>query len=291
MRHEGAPIAGSPPFAFAFRNIEHRERASAEADAQSRRFLTDVSLPGFDHLCVERISGQHAFPSRRRAPRPQRRIGANVGVFTLYAAARGDIDVWAFEPAAVNYYNLVANCELNRLEQGVRCLQLGFSGVSGLADLHVSQLKSAHSFSFKESRKPRKDNLSLQAVQLSTIDEFIADNNVACPNYIKIDVPGLTHEIFAGAEHTLAQPALREIQVEAPEHGGGRLIAERLAPLGFKLVKRGMRPGGIQRDLVFARDVSAANRSLAERRRQANGTAPVAFVAAQSGVPDNSAAA
>ncbi len=49
-------------------------------------------------------------------------IGANVGVLTLYAAMRGDIEVWAFEPAAVNYYNLVANCELNRLEKRVRCL-------------------------------------------------------------------------------------------------------------------------------------------------------------------------
>ena len=43
-------------------------------------------------------------------------IGANVGVLTLYAAMRGDLDVWAFEPAAVNYYNLVANCELNRVQ-------------------------------------------------------------------------------------------------------------------------------------------------------------------------------
>jgi len=48
-------------------------------------------------------------------------IGANVGVLTLYAATRGDLDVWAFEPAAVKYYNLVANCELNRLEKRVRC--------------------------------------------------------------------------------------------------------------------------------------------------------------------------
>jgi tRNA G37 N-methylase Trm5 len=51
-------------------------------------------------------------------------IGANVGVLTLYAAMRGDLEVWAFEPAAVNYYNLVANCELNCLEKRVRCLQL-----------------------------------------------------------------------------------------------------------------------------------------------------------------------
>jgi len=54
-------------------------------------------------------------------------IGANIGVLTLYAAMRGDLKVWAFEPAAVNYYNLVANCELNGLERRVRCLQLGFT--------------------------------------------------------------------------------------------------------------------------------------------------------------------
>jgi len=185
-------------------------------------------------------------------------IGANVGVLTLYAATRGDIEVWAFEPAAVNYYNLVANCELNRLEKRIRCFQLGFSDTFGVANLHVSQLMSAQSFTFKESKKlnagGRRTFPSLQAVPIFTIDDFIRRHGAPCPNYIKIDVPGLTQEIFAGAEHTLAQPALREIQVEAKEHKGGRCIAERLAPLGFKLVKRGMRcEGRVQRDLVFAR--------------------------------------
>jgi FkbM family methyltransferase len=179
-------------------------------------------------------------------------IGANVGVLTLYAAMRGDLEVWAFEPAAVNYYMLVANRELNHLEKCVRCLQLGFSDTVGIADLHVSQLMSAHSFTFKESTK--KNYPSLQAVQVCTIDDFIARYGAPCPNYIKIDVPGLTYEIFIGAQHTLAQPALKEIQVEAEEHGGGQRISELLAPLGFKIIKRGMRrEGQLQRDLVFAR--------------------------------------
>jgi FkbM family methyltransferase len=185
-------------------------------------------------------------------------IGANVGVLTLYAAMRGDLEVWAFEPAAVNYYNLVANCELNHLEKRVRCLQLGFSDCLGIANLHVSQLMSAHSFTFKESTKIKARNKiypSLQAVQLCTIDDFIARYAARCPNYIKIDVPGLTQEIFAGAKHTLAQPELKEIQVEAREHGGsGRRISELLVPRGFKLASHGMRrKGQVQRDIVFAR--------------------------------------
>ena len=190
-------------------------------------------------------------------------IGANVGVLTLYAAMRGDIEVWAFEPAAVNYYNLVANCELNRLEKRVRCLQLGFSDRSGIEDLHVSQFLSAYSFTFRESKKldpKRRTFPSFQAVQVFTIDDFVARYGVPCPNYVKIDVPGLTHEIFAGARHTFAHPALREIQVEAREHKGGRIIAQGLAPLGFRIRKRGMRlEGQLQRDLVFARDGSGAS--------------------------------
>jgi FkbM family methyltransferase len=191
-------------------------------------------------------------------------IGANVGVLTLYAAMRGDLEVWAFEPAAVNYYNLVTNCELNRLEKRVRCFQLGFSDTFGLADLHVSQLMSAHSFSFKASKKldggGRRAFPSIQTVPIFTIDDFITRHCVPCPNYIKIDVPGLTQEIFAGAKHTLAQPELRQIQVEAKEHKGGRHIADLLAPLGFRLVGRGMRCGGqFQRDLVFVRESALAS--------------------------------
>ncbi len=122
---------------------------------------------------------------------------------------------------------------------------------------------SGTSFTFRESKKldpKRKIFPSLQAAQVFTIDDFVARYGVPYPNYVKIDVPGLIHEIFAGARHTFAHPALREIQVEAREHKGGRIIAQGLAPLGFRIRKRGMRlEGQLQRDLVFARDGSGAS--------------------------------
>ena len=40
-------------------------------------------------------------------------IGASGGVFSLYAALGTDTKVVAFEPAAVNYFLLAANCEAN----------------------------------------------------------------------------------------------------------------------------------------------------------------------------------
>jgi FkbM family methyltransferase len=188
-------------------------------------------------------------------------IGANIGALTLYAAQRGDLEVWAFEPAAVNYYSLAANCELNGFEKRVRCLQLGFSDKIEIADLHVSQLMTALSFTFKESTKNKPNKKiypSRQAVQLCTIDDFIGRYRAPIPNYFKIDVPELTPEIFAGARRTLTHPAIRQIQVEVKEHNkSGQRIAEFLAQYGFKIVGRGMRlQGHLQRDLVFGRDAA-----------------------------------
>jgi hypothetical protein len=51
---------------------------------------------------------------------------------------------------------------------------------------------SARSFTFKESKKPdpkRKSFPSIQAVQLCTIDKFIARYGAPCPNYLKSMCP------------------------------------------------------------------------------------------------------
>jgi len=186
-------------------------------------------------------------------------IGANVGTLTLYAASRETLRVWSFEPAAANYYNLVANCELNGYSKKVQCLQLGFSDRTEIAFLNVSQLLLGRSFSFKE--QPNKPYSGKQAVQVWSIDEFIAHYDVPCPNYIKIDVPGLSHEILDGAIKTLSRQGVKEIQIEAHENSekGQRLI-RKMNERGFDIVhrnlrrrKRSGRVSIVSHDLVFGR--------------------------------------
>ena len=180
-------------------------------------------------------------------------IGANIGTLSLYAAARGGLQVWAFEPEAVNYYDLAANCELNDFNARMRCLQIGFGAANELAELHVSQFMPAQSFSFTG----KKDALSSsQTAPIWTIDDFIDHYGTPQPNYIKIDVPGLTGSILAGASRTLARPELRQIQIETDEHGrSGRQVSQVLAGFKFQIVARNMkRHGTVQGDLVFGRD-------------------------------------
>jgi hypothetical protein len=80
------------------------------------------------------------------------------------------------------------------------------------------------------------------------------------PELPKNRCAGFTQETFAGAWKTLANPALRQIQVETKENKGGRRIAELLAQLGFKPVGQKIRHRRqVQRELVFARDISSLN--------------------------------
>lgn len=180
-------------------------------------------------------------------------IGANVGVSSLYAAQRGDLDVHAFEPAAVNYYILAANCELNGFHDVLSCYLLGFSDQTRIGRIEASQLIGASSFSFKGKGKAEVAGHS-QTCLLFSMDDFLEQFGVPFPNYLKIDVPGLTPEIFHGAARALARPELREIQVEMREDAGGGLrVLDFLEAYGFRVIQRNWRPSGKFLDLVLAR--------------------------------------
>ena len=176
-------------------------------------------------------------------------IGANVGSYTLYAALNRDIRVVAFEPAAVNYFLLATNCELNALGERVDCLQLGVGRSKSVAHLELSQLEPAASFSFRPKGKFPAANR--QAALILSVDELIEEYGLACPNYIKIDVPGLTNAVIEGAIRTLRRPELRELHIETDEHSkDGRRIVDVLVEHGLVIVGRHVRG---TTDLTFAR--------------------------------------
>jgi len=177
-------------------------------------------------------------------------VGANVGVYTLYAALRGDTRVVAFEPAAVNYFLLAANCEANRLDARVDCLLVGLGRGKAIGRLRVSQFSPAKSFSFREKQNGRR--YSEQAALLLSMDQLVGEFGLGCPNYIKIDVPGLTEEIIAGGVELLRRQEVRELHIEMREHSTtGKRIVKTLAELGFAIAGR-LAHGGAT-DLTFAR--------------------------------------
>jgi FkbM family methyltransferase len=176
-------------------------------------------------------------------------VGANVGVYSLYAALRGDTRVVAFEPAAVNFFLLAANCEANRLDAQMQCLMIGLGREKMLGCIEVSQFAAAQSFSFLG----RKDHAyaGRQSALIMSMDQAIDEYGLPCPNYLKIDVPGLTPEVICGGARTLSRPELREVHIEASETSSkGRRLIETLNRHGF-VVASAHNHGST--DLIFVR--------------------------------------
>ena len=177
-------------------------------------------------------------------------IGASVGVFSLYAALGTDTKVVAFEPAAVNYYLLSANCEANKLNERIDCLLVGVGRERSIVRLEASQFRPARSFSFRGKRHEPYE--SRQAAIVLSIDELVEEYGLPCPNYIKIDAPGASEAIVAGATRTFRRPEVRQIHLELREASkGAQRIVEMLKESGF--AARGKDVHGGSADVTFAR--------------------------------------
>lgn len=175
-------------------------------------------------------------------------VGANVGVFSLYAAKRGAGRVVAIEPAAVNYFLLSANCEASKLADRIDCLALCLGAGAATAELEISQFAGARSF---ETRGKGKYP-SRQASLVLSMDELIEQFGLPCPNYIKIDTPGMSEHIINGAMRTLRRPEVRELHIELrAQSKAGRRIVEALARCG--LAPSGEHTHGATTDVTFIR--------------------------------------
>lgn len=148
--------------------------------------------------------------------------GANVGMYTIWAAATKGARVYALEPEAQNYALLNRNILINGLVDRVKAYCMGLSDKSGLFDLHMADMRVGGSCHAVD--EPLDAHLRpLQAVFAqgciaATLDELVADGAVPVPNHFKIDVDGFEHKVVAGARKTLANPAVRSVLIETNQN-------------------------------------------------------------------------
>jgi FkbM family methyltransferase len=173
-------------------------------------------------------------------------IGANVGMYTIYAAVMRGAKVFAFEPEALNYAELNKNIFLNGLHDRVLAYCLALSDVDKTDRLLLSDFGlgiSYHDFEenswtedkeFAPDWKVSKDNRRPQGCVGRTLDSLIADG-LPIPQHIKIDVDGLEHRVVAGMLGALASPALKTVLIEINFDNPKNLeIIETMESLGWK---------------------------------------------------------
>jgi FkbM family methyltransferase len=186
-------------------------------------------------------------------------IGANVGVFSIYAGLRTGIEVRAFEPAAASYAALCRNIEANRLDDRVSAYCLAFGDRTELGRLYLSATNAGSVFNAFESTKDCFGNeiaaVFRQGVIGFSIDDFRQQFGLPAPNYLKIDVDSIEERILEGGRQTLRDPELRSvlIELEAEETMRTVRLIEALEAAGFCLARRGERNQGGVINGIFER--------------------------------------
>jgi FkbM family methyltransferase len=173
-------------------------------------------------------------------------IGANVGMYTVYAAVMRNAQVYAFEPEALNYAELNKNIYLNDLHGQVLAYGLALSDVDKIDRLLLSDFGlgiSYHDFeenSWTEDKQfatdwtVSKDNRRPQGCIGRRVDGLVADG-LPVPHHIKIDVDGLEHRVIEGMLETLRQADLRTVLVEINFDNPRNLeIIEKLGEIGWR---------------------------------------------------------
>ncbi|HSD41822.1 MAG TPA: FkbM family methyltransferase [Burkholderiales bacterium] len=145
-------------------------------------------------------------------------IGANVGMYSIFAAKVCGTTVHAFEPESQNYAVLNQNIMLNEVDKTVSAYCAALSDRVGFDRLYLSEFVaggSCHSWGapLDFHNRPRGSPF-VQGCFSTTIDAAVASGALPVPTHIKIDVDGLEHAVLAGARGILGNAALRSVLVE-----------------------------------------------------------------------------
>ncbi len=165
-------------------------------------------------------------------------VGANVGMYSVWAAATRGARVYAFEPESQNYATLNRNIVLNRLDGKVTAYCLALSDQFEYNELHLSAFEiggSCHSFAERVDFKhePLTPAYSQGCVS-ARLDDLVAGGVLPVPDHIKIDVDGIEPKVVAGALQTVKQLRVRSLLIEINQNlRDHRDLVSELQSLGF----------------------------------------------------------
>jgi FkbM family methyltransferase len=152
-------------------------------------------------------------------------VGANIGVFSMIAAALSDWQVIAFEPTPELAAAARRVAEANGLNYTVEEIALGRE--SGSATFYLSDVTDA-SNSLAAGFRPSTRSL---LVPVETLDDWSARTGIV-PDVIKIDTETTEPDVLAGARGLLREHRPWLLCEVLPGHRREDLMAE-LEPLGY----------------------------------------------------------
>lgn len=166
-------------------------------------------------------------------------VGANIGVYSLYAASLGH-KLYAFEPQALNYAELCTNIFLNNFQDNIIAYNIGLSDANRVGTLSLFNFVPGESSNTVANLSdvtpsgarvyaPSKKGVT-QGCVVFCLDYLNNSGYIGKPNYVKIDVDGLESLVIRGGLETLSNADSVLVEVAKEEE------LSDLLNVGFKIV-------------------------------------------------------
>jgi FkbM family methyltransferase len=125
-------------------------------------------------------------------------LGANIGIFTLYAARQApEARIFSLEPFPATFNRLLATVRDHQLENRVTCMNHALTGSTGIRVMCDGVIPSQ-----RRSLAPTESATSGLQVLGKTLPEVVEQNDLACIDLLKMDIEGSEYETL------LATPSL-----------------------------------------------------------------------------------
>lgn len=145
-------------------------------------------------------------------------VGANVGLYSLYAAKLSfGLKVIAIEPAEYNYKELERNIELNALQNQITAVRCALSYENGESFLITLDQRVGSSGAQLDSSLVLGDTIEVRTID-DLITELYDSKSVAKSVAVKIDTDGNEFDVLLGAKAALKERAIHSILVETHPH-------------------------------------------------------------------------
>jgi FkbM family methyltransferase len=138
-------------------------------------------------------------------------LGANIGVFTIYATVTAaDTTVYAYEPLANFYHLMQENVRLNGRDTAVHCFNYAVAAESTTRTLYVQGTDFFFPTLIGKDSKNGQESIE---VKCTTLAEIIESNGLDRVDMLKMDCEGAEYEILYPAPARVLE-RVKEIRME-----------------------------------------------------------------------------
>jgi len=169
-------------------------------------------------------------------------IGANVGLYSVYAAKKRNCRVFAFEPSVFNLELLARNVTLNGVSDRVCIVPIALNDALGPSELRMTTMEWGGSLStfghdVGWDGKAVRQVFGFQTLGLS-MEDAVQRLGLPQPDYIKMDVDGIEHIILKGGAAVLRVLKSVLIEVNDDFHEQSAQCASLLTQAGLAIAAK-----------------------------------------------------